>query len=508
MATIQISLIAAIGLLTVYLVYTFRKLGSIPGPFWGRISNLPRVNWVKTGRSHEIHQDLHRKYGDVVRFGPNMVSVADPACIPVIYPMRPGFPKGQFYRALMPYTGKGKSLPAVFNTRDEAILKQIKSPIAPLFSLSNVLTLEPFVTRTLEVLLEQFDARFVQTGKTFDLADWLQYYSFDVMGTLTLSKRYGFLEHGKDVNGMLLSIWNYFKAAAPMTQIPWFDEIWNKNSWVNIFTPPGGFSILRIVRGFIEERQKLMEEKGNVYRNKKLHEKDMLSRFLELQQNNPSIPPWSVMAWTFSNVFAGSDSTAAILRAIWYNLLAHPHTLERLHNELKETEQTRGLKHPIPDWGQVSDLPYLDACINEAVRLHPPFCLPFERVVPHGGITIGAHYLPEGTVVGMSPYVTNRHRPTFGEDADEWNPDRWLCEDEQQRKKLEQSILTFGAGRRVCLGKHVAVLEIKKLIPTLLLNYEFKLLDPKRYRLENFWFFQPQGIDVKIRKRANTERQS
>jgi cytochrome P450 len=147
-------------------------------------------------------------------------------------------------------------------------------------------------------------------------------------------------------------------------------------------------------------------------------------------------------AWTFSNVFAGSDSTAAILRAVWYNLLAHPRTLERLHNELREIEKTRGLKRPIPEWDQVSDLPYLDACINEAVRLHPPFCLPFERVVPQGGIMLGTYYLPEGTVVGMSPYVTNRHRPTFGEDADEWNPNRWLCKDEQQRKKLEQSVLT------------------------------------------------------------------
>lgn len=42
----------------------------------------------------------------------------------------------------------------------------------------------------------------------------------------------------------------------------------------------------------------------------------------------------------------------------------------------------------------------------------------------------------------MSPYVVNRHRPTFGEDADEWNPDRWLVKDEAHRKKLEQSVLT------------------------------------------------------------------
>lgn len=116
----------------------------------------------------------------------------------------------------MPYTGKGKSLPAIFNTRDEALHKKIKSPVAPLFSLTNVLTLEPFVERVLHVMFEQLDARFTESQDTCDLAAWLKYFAFDVMGTLTLSKRYGFLEEGKDVNNMLVSIWNYMKAAAPV----------------------------------------------------------------------------------------------------------------------------------------------------------------------------------------------------------------------------------------------------------------------------------------------------
>jgi hypothetical protein len=95
MAIIHASFISATGILVlaVYLVYPFRKLRGIPGPSWARVTNLPRVGWVRTGRSHEIHQNQHRKYGDVVRFGPNMVSAADPAYIAIIYPMRPGFPK-------------------------------------------------------------------------------------------------------------------------------------------------------------------------------------------------------------------------------------------------------------------------------------------------------------------------------------------------------------------------------------------------------------------------------
>lgn len=116
----------------------------------------------------------------------------------------------------MPYTKKGGALPAVFNTRDEELHKRIKSPIAPLFSLSNVLRLEEFVDEAIRVMIQQLDERFAETGKSFDLTDWLQYFAFDVMGTLTFSKRYGFLEQGGDVHEMLATIWNYMKTAAPV----------------------------------------------------------------------------------------------------------------------------------------------------------------------------------------------------------------------------------------------------------------------------------------------------
>lgn len=68
-------------------------LRHIPGPFLGRFTNLLRVTWVKSLRSHEIYHDLHKQHGDLVLVGPNTVSVSDPNAISVIYPVRKGFPK-------------------------------------------------------------------------------------------------------------------------------------------------------------------------------------------------------------------------------------------------------------------------------------------------------------------------------------------------------------------------------------------------------------------------------
>lgn len=116
----------------------------------------------------------------------------------------------------MPYT-KGGALPAVFTTQDEQQHKTLKTPIASLYSLSNVITFEPFVDEVLGVLFKQLDERFVEPQATFDLGDWLQYFAFDVMGTMTFSKRYGFLETGADVNGLLRAIWDFMLTIGPVS---------------------------------------------------------------------------------------------------------------------------------------------------------------------------------------------------------------------------------------------------------------------------------------------------
>ncbi len=146
-------------------------------------------------------------------------------------------------------------------------------------------------------------------------------------------------------------------------------------------------------------------------------------------------------AWTSSNILAGSDTTAILLRTIFKNLITHPHTLRRLRAEVEEARNA-GKLSPIVSWKESRQLPYLDACIKEGGRVHPPFGLNLERVVPGGGITLCGEYIPAGTVVGMNAWVVHRDRDVFGEDAAEWRPERWLEGDEEKIKKMEASLLT------------------------------------------------------------------
>jgi hypothetical protein len=108
-------------------------------------------------------------------------------------------------------------MPLVFNTRDEKLHTELKKPIAPFFSLTNALTFERFVEEVERVFFGQLDKRFVQSQATCDLGDWLQFFTFEVMGTITFSKRYGFLEKGVDEKGMLEAIWTFLGTAAPVS---------------------------------------------------------------------------------------------------------------------------------------------------------------------------------------------------------------------------------------------------------------------------------------------------
>jgi hypothetical protein len=106
-------------------------------------------------------------------------------------------------------------MPAVFNTQDEELHKQLRSPIASLYSMTNVVKLEPLVDQTLAVLWKQLDQRFLSANdKPFYLGNWLQYFAFDSMGTLTFSRRYGFLEQGRDMHGILDEIGSFMTRVA------------------------------------------------------------------------------------------------------------------------------------------------------------------------------------------------------------------------------------------------------------------------------------------------------
>ena len=83
-----------------------------------------------------------------------------------------------------------------------------------------------------------------------------------------------------------------------------------------------------------------------------------------------------------------------------YHLLKNPSSLSKLRKEVDDAA-AEGRVSKCVTWKESQTLPYLEACVNEATRLHPPFALPFERVVPTSGLDVDGYFIPPGTRVGM-----------------------------------------------------------------------------------------------------------
>lgn len=122
-----------------------------------------------------------------------------------------------------------------------------------------------------------------------------------------------------------------------------------------------------------------------------------------------------------------------------------------------------------------NELPYLGAVIQEALRIHPPFALLLERAAPMSGLELlNGVFLREGTKVSMYGYTMHFDKEVFGEDAEMFNPDRWLRRSDKDDLSFKERLrpmksldMTFGHRQRQCVGVHVAEMLIYKLVPSL-----------------------------------------
>lgn len=112
--------------------------------------------------------------------------------------------------------------------------------------------------------------------------------------------------------------------------------------------------------------------------------------------------------------------------------------------------------------------------------MHPVIGGILERIVPSEGLTLpDGRFIAPGTKVGISAWVSSRDKTIYGEDSDTFRPERWLrSEDETEEafarrlKSMKEFDFTFGAGRRVCTGQHLAGIELHKITATLFGHYD------------------------------------
>jgi cytochrome P450 len=203
---------------------------------------------------------------------------------------------------------------------------------------------------------------------------------------------------------------------------------------------------------------------------------DLLSKFQEAGKKHPEImTPSRVLTMAVSMAFAGSETTAISLSAVFYYLLKTPRCYIKLIEELDVADLEGRLgTHDVVPWAAAQKLVYLDACIKEAFRLHPAAGLPLERITPATGLNIAGEYIPGGTIVGCSAWIVHRRAEVFGRDANIYRPERWIENTEAKLKEMNGTMFQFGMGARTCIGKNISLLEIYKLVPSVLRKFQVK----------------------------------
>ncbi|KAG6816461.1 hypothetical protein H0H87_005944 [Tephrocybe sp. NHM501043] len=178
-------------------------------------------------------------------------------------------------------------------------------------------------------------------------------------------------------------------------------------------------------------------------------------------------------------IIAGADTTSSAITNLVYFLLRNPNTYKRLQAEIDT------LGDNVMDYARQAHLPYLNAALNESLRLFPPIQSGSQRYA-EVGVSMGPHYVPGGTSTIVPFLCLHRDPRYFSPLPNAFLPERWLPS--EQQAKLEPALfkdpsanilnqvafIPFSVGPSNCVGKNLAWMEMRMLVCLLMQRYEMR----------------------------------
>ncbi|KAL5416319.1 hypothetical protein PMIN03_002123 [Paraphaeosphaeria minitans] len=383
-----------------WMVYavTLHPLAKVPGPFWASVTRIWYMYQVYKGDMDKVQRAMHKRYGPVVRLAPNEVTSASAADIPKIYRFADPLLKTDFY----PIWGAPQisKQPDQFTCIDEKEHTRYRKIVAPVYSLGNILKHQDYVAKCTTLFLERM-TEFADKKEQVDI------------GSAIVSP-------------------TVFRAL---------------KSFEGIHTAAVDVVAQRVkkINAGIADRIDMLQQYSRIVRDK--------GEQTGFTDNEVTLEAYIAM-------LAGSDTTAIALRAALYFLMKHPGKLAKCREEIDAHRAS--LSSPIHYTESLTQLPYTSAAIKEAMHLHPSVGLSMQRHSPTTGAVLCGHFIPPGWRVGCNPCIMHFDRTVFGDDADDFQPERWL-ESEARSREMDKSLLNFGSGTRVCIGENISLTELHTL---------------------------------------------
>lgn len=174
--------------------------------------------------------------------------------------------------------------------------------------------------------------------------------------------------------------------------------------------------------------------------------------------------PADVRSALINILVAGRDTTASLLSNLWFVLARRPCIYQKLADEVRNTLGRDSAV--VPSSHDLHRMPYLQACIQEALRLYAPVPLNSrtavrDTILPTGGGETGQEplFVSLGTRVAYNIDAMHRRKDIWGPRADEFDPERWINDDGSMLQPGWE-YLPFSGGPRVCIGQKLALTQV------------------------------------------------
>ncbi|MBS1214216.1 MAG: Cytochrome [Proteobacteria bacterium] len=409
------------------------------------LGNLPDFRH----RPLELMASWHATYGDIVRFrlGPRVFHMVNHPELAQRTLIDEPDTYVKMYRADKPM-GLSLALGQGLVTSRGELWKRQRRTIQPMFHRSRITGMEGEIIAAGERMLRRWED--LEAGATLDIAEEMMRLALEIITRTMFSTS---VLDEVDVLSPALKI--TLEYAAKSAQNPFLPPLWVPTSENRRFRRAKEV-LDTLIQRLIRERRESDQRRG-----------DLLDLLLEARDEatGEGMSDELIRDEALTIFAAGHETTAVALTWTWYLLGRHPEARARLRRELAEVLAGR-----TPSVGDLPQLRYTRAVFEESLRLYPP-ATGIMRAVARDAELAG-HAVPGGSVIFVNICNIHRH-PGFWAAADEFQPQRFLEEQEKPSHRL--AFMPFGAGPRVCVGNHFALMEGTLLLAMIAQNFELEL---------------------------------
>ncbi|KAF2169453.1 hypothetical protein M409DRAFT_65111 [Zasmidium cellare ATCC 36951] len=461
----------------------FSPLRKIPGPWYASITGIPKLyNAIIRRKQSRWSHDMHKKYGQYVRVAPDEVLIDDVVAFREVHRMGTHFLKTKIYKFLNP-TPPGQPPYGLFQETDPVRHSNVRRMVSRGFSLGYLRTnWEGTVHERVKAVVEGMKKEAVSNHGEVDIYKWWPLMAGDVISTLMFGECPHAVEQGLDdelIAGYKLNdAGNGFAYSFPYIYhiLKWLPIPSLKRAWA-------GNPVL-IERGKrAVENSREVSQKANIF----------ATVLAEAERDDPTLSDFEIALNAGVLVFAGTDTTATSLTYLVWAVLSNPSLMQDLENEVAQ------LQPPYTD-EKLESLPVLNAVIKETLRLYGAAPAPLPRYVPREGAVLGGYYFPAGTTVATQAWTLHRNPKVF-ENPEVFDHKRWLG-GLASREEVKASWAPYGAGSRICIGMHLADMELRMATAAFFREFRGAKLaastTPESMEVDNTFLIEPHGHACRV----------